>query len=121
MDAKLKRPQPNNMASAACVMGLLSLVLTQTILIPLVLGSAAIIIAILSKGYNTKMTPQAKIGTVTSLIGIAIAVFLSTASIWMYMTDDAFRDETNKTFQEITGMTVEEYANQFSTELQNEE
>lgn len=116
METNVRRPQPNNMASAACVMGLLSIVLVQTVLIPLFLGSIAIIIAVLSKGYDTKMTGQAKAGVVTSLLGITIAVVMSATSIWMYMNDDLFRAETNKTFQELTGMTVEEYSNSFSAE-----
>ena len=40
-------------------------------------GGIAIILAILSKGYNTKMEKNAKIGLTTGIIGIVLQIFVS--------------------------------------------
>lgn len=116
MEYNTQRAQSNNMASLACIMGLLSIVLLQTVLLPLFLGSIAIIIAILSKGYEKKMVKAAKIGFITSLVGITLTIGISSASVWMYFNNDAYRAEKNEIFQEMTGMTIEEYYNSYYAE-----
>lgn len=99
----------NTMAVASAVMGALSMLLAQTILIPFFLGSLAIIIAILSKGTSKKLSQPAMIGMATSIASLLVTVSILAGTFWKYENDPAFRKETDATFKEITGYTFEDY------------
>lgn len=103
----------NNMATVAAIFGLISVFLAQTIIIPLLFGSLAIVLAVLSKGYNKKMSTPATIGMITSLLSIVIAVAITIGSFWMYENDPEFRAQADDTFKILTGMTMEEYYNSY--------
>lgn len=98
----------NNMANIAAIMGLISIFLVNTMIIPLVCGSLAIILAVLSKGNQTKLSSSGKLGFISALISLIIALSLGVVSTWMMQNDPAFRAEAEKSFQQMTGISLEE-------------
>lgn len=96
------------MANIAAIMGLISIFLVNTMIIPLVCGSLAIILAVLSKGNQTKLSSSGKLGFISALISLIIALSLGVVSTWMMQNDPAFRAEAEKSFQQMTGISLEE-------------
>lgn len=122
----------NGFAFAALVLGVCSLLSLLTIYLPLILGSIAIILAILSKGYGKKMVTAAKIGLGTALgslsflIGMIGIVFFS---IYLLITsytpaqlaglgrsmDDRIEAQTGMSTESILGVSYEDLMEQLSS------
>lgn len=66
----------NGFAFAALILGVCSLLSLFTVYLPLILGSLAIIFAILSKGYGKKMVTAAKVGFGTAIGSLSFLVCL---------------------------------------------
>lgn len=104
MDYRTENTQPNNtpygqpgqflhnpgqgMATAAMLLGLASLFTLFTVYLPMVLGSIAIILAILSKGYGKKMISSAKIGVITSICGLSLILSITAALVGFFLSSD---------------------------------
>lgn len=99
----------NKFALAALMMGVCSLFTISSVVIPFVLGSLAIIFAILSKGPQEKMSSQAKYGFALSLGSILLAFTLTVTSVSLYLFNDTWRQTVNDTYEEIYVFTLEEY------------
>lgn len=61
----------NGFAFAALVLGVCSVLTLFTVYLPLIFGSIAVILAILSKGYGKKMVTAAKVGFASALGSIS--------------------------------------------------
>lgn len=109
----------NTFAGLAMVLGLTSVILGSTVLIPLALGSFGIIFAVLSKEKSLKMGIPAKIGFISSIIGLATAIFIMATSVYLFETDDAYRENFNQTYEQIYGMSFDDYINETFDEYQN--
>lgn len=101
------------MAMASLILGIASIVTLFSIYLPIILGSIAIILAILSKGYGKKMLSTAKAGVGTAIGGMVliIAIFGSVISLFLSMTGDElveFGRQVDKQFKQQTGMDIEE-------------
>lgn len=114
-----QNPQPNmrspgqTMATVSMILGLASVFCVFTIYLPLILGSIAILLAILSKGYGKKMLAIAKIGVGTAIGGLTmvIALFVSfftllTANSDILIERGRLLDEQ---FERQTGQKLEDY------------
>ncbi|MBR5800350.1 MAG: hypothetical protein IKY23_09855 [Lachnospiraceae bacterium] len=64
------------MASAALIFGAGALLTLLTVFLPLVLGSLAIVLALLSKGSEKKMLTQAKVGFGCGIAGLSMVLAL---------------------------------------------
>ena len=62
-------PGNNGFAFAALILGVSALFSLFTVYLPLILGSLAILFALLSKGYGKKMAATAKIGFISAIHG----------------------------------------------------
>lgn len=71
---------PNGMATAAMILGILSLAASCCLYIAIPLGVIGIILASLSKGSDRELTPRAKAGLGLSIGGAALSLFLTIAS-----------------------------------------
>lgn len=102
---------PNSFARAAMVLSVVAIVsvFTFTVYPPLIFGSLAIILALLSRGGSLKFHPSAKTGIRNSLIALGINIALVAGSLWLVFCIPEFSDEFNATFQEMYGMTYEEF------------
>ncbi len=107
---RAKEDPPNAFATAAKVLGIIALVsvFAFTVYPPLILGSLAIILALLSRGASFQFHTSAKIGIRTSLIALGIDIVLVAASFGLVYGNPEFLEELDDDFQEIYGMSYEE-------------
>lgn len=101
------------MAMISLVLGIASIVTIFSIYLPIILGSLAIVLAILSKGYGKQMLATAKAGIATAITGIVLiaAIFGSVISLFLSMTGDElveFGRQVDRQFEQQTGMDIED-------------
>ena len=65
-------------------------------------------LAILSKGRRPKLLNNARIGIICAVIGLVLNVMVITGTIVRYNTDEGFREEVNRTFEELYGQSLDE-------------
>ena len=80
-------------------------------------GGMAIILAILSKGYNTKMEKNAKIGLITGIIGIVLQISVLGFSIYNIIHVPEFREKFNSMYEQLYGEPVDDSINEMLDEM----
>lgn len=97
-------------AGAAMILGILSIVfcLTFTVYPAFILGSIAIVLALLSKGSRSTLLDKARTGIICGTIGLITNTILVTSVVVMLFTNPELRDEVNKTFERQYGVTFDE-------------
>ena len=100
------------MAMISLILGIASIVTLFSIYLPIILGSIAIVLAILSKGYGKKMLTTAKVGVGTAIGGMTliVAIFGAIISLFLSMTGDElveFGRQIDQQFEQQTGMDIE--------------
>lgn len=107
----------NSMATAAMVLGVASVLTFMTVYLPLILGSLAIILALLSKGYNYRMMPSAKVGIISgavsfgSMFGILLLGISTIVSLFVTKTPEeliSFGKQADATIESQLGEAPEE-------------
>ena len=81
-------------------------------------GGMAIILAILSKGYNTKMERNAKFGLVAGIIGIVFQLSTLTIGVYNIINVPEFREQFNSLYEQMYGAPVDDSINDFLDQLQ---
>lgn len=74
-------PGNNGFAFAALILGVSALFSLFTVYLPLILGSLAILFALLSKGYGKKMVITAKIGFISAITGLSLILSILVVGI----------------------------------------
>ena len=110
------------MATVSMILGLGSIFTMFTVYLPLILGSLAILFAILSKGYGKKMVAAAKIGIGTAIGGLALVITVAGTAVGIIfsLSKDSmvqFGQAMDQQFEEQTGMSLEDVAGQSYEEL----
>lgn len=122
------KPGNNGFAFAALILGVSALFSICTVYLPLILGSLAIIFALLSKGYGRKMATTARVGFVSAVTGLStiislIGIFL--VSLWLLLTtctdrqllqyaqqlDQSFETQMGQSVEDTVGMSYEDMMN----------
>ncbi len=89
-----KEAATNGLATAAFVMGIISLV-SVLCCCPFVFSAIGIVLALLSKGAEEALRPRAKTGLILSITGLAVSfvlmVFTVAFPIVMYRTNPEFK------------------------------
>lgn len=100
----------SKLASAAMVLGIISLIscFTFTIYPAFITGSIAIVLALLSKGRRPKLFGKARTGIICAIAGLITNTVLITGCIVMIFTNDDIRAQVNQTFEEQYGQTFDE-------------
>lgn len=102
-----------SMATVAMVLGLASVFCVFTVYLPMVFGSIAIILAILSKGYGKKMLATAKIGVGTAVGGLSMVLVLFASVFTLLMSNSDILIEQGRQldeqFEHQTGQKLEDY------------
>lgn len=111
------RPNGDSLATAAMILGILSIVtaMTFTIYPSLVLGSIGIVLALLSKGRAPKLVSKAKIGTTCAIAGILFTGLAGVAMIKMVHDDPALLEQVLDDFEQQYGVSYEELINTMLT------
>lgn len=80
-------------------------------------GGLAIVLAILSKGYNTQMEKNAKIGLITGTIGIILQISVLGFSIYYIIHVPEFREQFNSIYEQMYGEPMDDSINEMLDEL----
>lgn len=105
------QPTKSSFATAALVMGILSLVSLCTVIGPLIFGSLGIIFAILSRRPGQKTAGEAIAGIVTSAIGCVISlifVILIFVASFSMLTNPEYREQMNQMYEDMYGYSFDE-------------
>lgn len=114
------------MATVSMILGVVSIFTLFTVYIPLVCGSIAVVLAILSKGSLKKMLTTAKVGVGTAIGSIALlfvmiasfsAMLLSTSGDTLIkfgqQIDQQFKEQTGQEIEDILGMSYEDIMREY--------
>lgn len=104
-------PTGQVMAAAAMMLGIASLSTCRTPYLPIVLGCIGGILALLSKGFERKLSGSAKIGLLCSVSGIVVSFVLTIAYIiYLINNPEVLMDygrQTDQMIQQVYGQTSE--------------
>lgn len=98
-------------SKASLIMGILALLTIATGVLPLFLGALGILFAILSHRKGKPLDTSALWGTVTSVIGMCIAIVMFVITLMMLPTllkDPAYREQLNSFSQSMYGTSFDE-------------
>lgn len=115
-----------SLATAAMVLGIISILSTflMTLYVPMILGSIAIVLAILSKGTKKNMPGQATAGLVCGAGGLVVNVGIFTAAMVFIFTHPEFLQDMARTYdaqiEQIYGESTEEILGQSLEDMINE-
>ena len=112
---RMKTPYQNkssdNMALASFILGIIAVITSGCIYLAIVCGSLGIILALLSRGGEMKLTSRGIAGLTLSSIGLALTFLIYTAAFLFLIRSfggiDAFREEYMKLYN--TGSIEELY------------
>ena len=96
------------MATVASTVGLLSVALLLTVYLPIILGGIAVVLALLSRGSEKKLLPQAKRGIIFGTIGMILGYFLMIQAFVTFFTDPEARAMVNKYSESISGESFDD-------------
>jgi hypothetical protein len=99
--------QPNGMATAALVLGIISFITFCCIFGSYLFGGIAITLGLLSRGKNKKLDTKALIGIIISIISIvgstAIIIYYSVVLLTSYDSVDDFMKDYENYYEEFYG------------------
>ena len=101
----------NPFSKASLIMGILALLTIATGVLPLFFGALGILFAILSHRKGKQLDASALWGTVTSVIGLCIAIVMLVITIIMLpslLKDPAYREQLNAFSQSMYGSSFDE-------------
>jgi hypothetical protein len=99
--------QPNGMATAALVLGILAIISICCVYGSYLFGGIAITLGLLSRGKNAKLSTNALIGIILSIIGMVISTVIIVIAVisilFSYGSLDGFMQEYESYYEEIYG------------------
>lgn len=100
----------SSFATASMILGIISIVLsfTFTVYPAFVMGSIAIVLALLSKGRRPKLLSKATAGVICATCGLVINTVIVAVCMVLLFTDPDVKAEVNKTFEKQYGVTFDE-------------
>lgn len=119
------------MATAAMFLGLAAMITTMTVFLPPLLGGLAIVMALLSKGYDKKMMLQAKIGMICGIFAlVVVAVIIFSVLATMISNPDLlielgrqydamYESIYGQPFKSLNGISYEDIMRQYADFFRN--
>ena len=109
-DGNDNKPIPNVFALFAKSLGIFSIFCAVFSIFfgSFICGGVAIILAFLSKGYDTKMEKPAKIGLWAGFIGIVLQIATIGFSVYSILYVPEFREEFSNMYEQMYGVPLDE-------------
>ena len=85
-------------ATASLVLGIIAILsaFTGTVFPPLVCGGLSIILALLSKGNDRVMLPNAKVGVLTGILGLILNVLVVASAFLLLLTEPELKEDFHR-------------------------
>ena len=85
-------------ATASLVLGIIAILsaFTGTVFPPLVCGGLSIILALLSKGNDRAMLPNAKVGVLTGILGLILNVLVVASAFLLLFTEPGLKEDFHR-------------------------
>lgn len=83
-----------------------------TIVFPFIFGGLSIIFAVLSKGNTATYQLNARIAIIVSCFALLGNVAYTGFACYNVLYNDEYREQLNETFEQMYGMSMEEYTSQ---------
>ena len=105
-------------ARIAMTLAVLSIIsaVTLQVYLPLILGSIAIILAILSKGQEPALRRNAKSAIACGTIGIVLDAAIIGVCVYLVVTVPAYHKQFDSMFKQMYGETFEEMIQDYESE-----
>lgn len=105
-----KHPEINGMAKASQTCGILSIVSIFTMMIypAIILGSVAIILALLSRGSESRLADKAKTGLTTGIIALIVDICIAGIAVFILFSDGAYKSQINDACKQMYGQTFDD-------------
>ncbi|MCM1038630.1 MAG: hypothetical protein NC314_01040 [Roseburia sp.] len=112
----------SSLANTAMILGIISIIVsfTFTVYPAFVLGSIAIILALLSKGSRSSHFQKAKTGIICGTIGLVTNTIIVIFSLIFVYTNPEANEMFNDVFEQQYGMTFEEMMEEMENGMYNE-
>ena len=107
----MRKAEPgSSLANAAMILGIIAIIccFTFTIYPAFILGSIAILLALLSKGRRPALFPKARTGIICAVIGLVLNTILLTSALAAFFTNEELRQEVNEIIEYQYGMSFDE-------------
>ena len=101
------RPQINTMETVAFILSILSIVTCACCYLSLPMGSVAIVLALLSRGGQMKLSSKAKIAIAAGIIGIVLTVIAFTASYYIAIKEYGSIEGILRAYCDMAGLDFE--------------
>lgn len=85
----------------------------------LLCGGLAIVLALLSKGYETKMIRSAKAGFICGLLGVTIQISSLVMAVYNIIYVPEYREQFNYLYEEMYGTPADDTINEMLDQLAN--
>lgn len=101
-------------ATASMVLGILAILsaFTGTVFPPLICGGLSVILALLSKGNDRAMLPNAKVGVLTAVLGLVVNVLIVASAFLLLFTNPdmqkEFHDQLNYYYEYFYGESFDD-------------
>lgn len=108
------KPFPNVFALFAKSLGVFSIfcAVFSVFFGSFICGGLAIVLGILSKGYDTKMEKNARIGLITGTIGITLQISILAFSVYNIIHIPEFREQFNSIYEQMYGEPMDDSINE---------
>lgn len=105
--------ESNGMAKASKICGIISVVSIITLMIypAIILGSVAIILALLSRGKEKRLPDKARTGLTTGIVAIVVNIVVVGGAVAILFSDGAYKQQLNSMCAEMYGQTFDDMIN----------
>ena len=106
--------KPSGFATASLILGICAILtsFTMTLIPPLILGSLAIILGLLSRGDGRRFHSYALAGVVTAASALVINVAITVAAFHLLFSNPEisadYWNSVNRTYETMTGMSLKD-------------
>lgn len=103
MNMPIRTAAPNSFAIASRTLGIISLLcmIMGFMLVSLICGALAIILAVLSRGSNRSINSPARIGLICGTVGVAVELFVLLVQIYAILFIPQVREQYNMLYQQM--------------------
>lgn len=101
----VQKSPADGLITATLALGIATIVsaILGTVYFPFILGGICIMLALLSKGYDEKMSSKPKIGIICSVVGLVLNILVVGTSVYKVFTDEQTFNQFDQVYERMYG------------------